>query len=463
MSNLTTDELTAIITSEAASKGSALKGDASFIWILISGALVFFMHAGFAMLETGSVQGKNKVNILFKNIGTVTIGGVCYFIAGFAFAYGSSGNAFIGTTGFFGDGLFVETSASDTALLHNTFFFQFAFCVTAATIVSGAVAGRVKLEGYFFLAAYMTTFVYPVISHWGWGSDGWISAFGGNQVLPDETCGVIDYAGSGVVHMTGGVSAFIAAAVLGPRVGRFGADAKELPGHNLAMVTLGTFILWFGWYGFNCGSTLAFDGTNAAKVAVTTSLAPAAAGLTSIAIQKFRTGKYDLVSALNSVLGGLVSITAGCSTVTDWSSILIGAFGAVVYLGSAKLLEILKIDDPIGAAPVHGFCGIWGVIAVGIFGNTDDVVTAYSCELDANAALGGAQFGVQVLFVLAIIGWCVLTVLPFVFALKFLGLYRVSEEDELLGLDESEHFDSSMEKAGVLDAKGSPLNMEDEI
>lgn len=465
MTNLT--DYSGIVAAAGAEAGVLQKFNADAIWVLLAGFLVFFMHAGFAMLEVGSVQGKNKVNILFKNIGTITIGGLMYFIGGFAFAYGSSGNSFMGTEGFLGTTLYAdadsESYVADTTLNHHTFFFQFAFCVTAATIVSGAVAGRIKLEGYFILAAWLTVFVYPIVSHWGWSSDGWISAFSTNSfTVESKSCGVIDYAGSGVVHMTGGVSALIAALILGPRAGRFGEDSKELPGHNLAMVTLGTFILWFGWYGFNCGSTLAFDGVNAAKVAVTTSLSPAAAGITAIIVQKVRTGKYDLVSALNAVLGGLVSITAGCSVVYDWSAIVIGVIGAFVYIFSAELLVKFKIDDPIGAAPVHGFCGIWGVLAVGIFGNTDDVFTAYTCTIEANAALGAQQLGTQIVFILAVIGWCLLTVTPVVVALKVLKLLRVSPEEELAGLDESEHFDSSMVKVTELKA-GSPVNMEDEL
>eukprot|EP00511_Aplanochytrium_stocchinoi_P000634 CAMPEP_0204823902 /NCGR_PEP_ID=MMETSP1346-20131115/1980_1 /ASSEMBLY_ACC=CAM_ASM_000771 /TAXON_ID=215587 /ORGANISM="Aplanochytrium stocchinoi, Strain GSBS06" /LENGTH=478 /DNA_ID=CAMNT_0051950777 /DNA_START=61 /DNA_END=1500 /DNA_ORIENTATION=+ len=426
---------------------------ATNVWVLIAGFLVFFMHAGFAMLETGSVRNQNKVNILFKNIGTVTIGGLMYYLIGYALAYGSQDDGFIGGDSGFFAGKSLETYGDGSQ--HTAFFFQFAFCVTAATIVSGAVAGRIALEAYFLIAAYLTAFVYPVVSHWVWGTSGFLSAFAGENgtfIFEDSypfACGVFDYAGSGVVHMTGGVAALIAAYILGPRAGRFGEDAKPMPGHNLAMATLGTLILWFGWYGFNCGSTLLFDGLNASKVAVTTSLAPASACLASIFIQKKRTGKYDLPAALNAILGGLVSITAGCSVVEDWAAIPIGVIGAFVYQFAADTLVKLEIDDPIGAFPVHGACGAWGVIAVAIFGSPRYVQLAYSCNNPPPSSgnywdpLPGYQFAIQLILVLTIIGWVTLTVTPFVFVLKKLKVLRVSEEMELAGLDASEHFAKS--------------------
>lgn len=436
---------------------STTRYDGDAFWILFSGFLVFFMHAGFAMLEAGSVRDKNKVNILFKNIATVTFGGVAYFLVGYGLAYGAAeNNSFIG-------GTFYATEGFSQSFLEGTndrrdFFFQYAFCVTAATITSGAVAGRIKLEAYFILAIALTGVIYPVVTNWVWSGTGWLSAFKGSA--PDDlelyifsedydhACGVLDYAGSGVVHLTGGVSAFWAALILGPRYGRFdGKSVIPMPGHNLSMATLGTFILWFGWFGFNCGSALAFDGINVSKVAVTTALAPASACVFSIVVQRFRTGKYDLPGALNAILAGLVSITAGCSTVSDFAAIPIGVIGASIYIISSETLLKFRIDDPIGASPVHGFCGIWGVLSIGIFSTPEFVGVAYSCPNapepspsgDWLDVLSGYQLLQQLILVLAVIAWVTATVLPLMFGMRFFGILRIPDDEQAAGLDVSEH------------------------
>lgn len=287
----------------------------------------------------------------------------------------------------------------------------------------------------------MTTFVYPVVTYWVWSSEGWLSAFASGEKL-FNTCGLIDYAGSGVVHMTGGVAALIAAFILGPRAGRFGEEAKAMPGHNLAMAALGTLILWFGWYGFNCGSTLALEGVNAAKVAVTTTLSPSAAAVTAMIYSRVVYKRYDLPVTLNSALAGLVGITAGCVVVADAAAIAIGFVSALVYIGSAKLLEKLKIDDPIGAAPVHGFAGIWGCLAAGIAYQETAVFDGYSNRIPESR---GAQFGQQVVGVILIIVWVGATSgLLFVSLMGFkpsnrTKFLRVSAEVEEEGLDSSEH------------------------
>ena len=235
------------------------------IWILTAGFLVFFMHAGFTMLESGSVRHKNAVNIMFKNIGTLTISGIAYYLWGYAFAYGTN-NADDPSFKFIGSGNFALSQIDN--LERHIWFFQWTFAATAATIVSGAVAGRVALSGYFIIAFWMTSFVYPVVSHWIWATGGWASALNPVETSLFGFCGVIDFAGSGVVHMTGGIAALYGAIVLGPRLGRFGPEGKPIPAHNMMSVTLGTLILWFGWYGFNVGSTLALNGPIAAKVRV---------------------------------------------------------------------------------------------------------------------------------------------------------------------------------------------------
>lgn len=417
------------------------QANADQIWILICGFLVFWMHAGFSMLETGSVRHKNAVNILFKNLATVAIGGIMYYLIGYAFAYGTD-NVDNQSYQFIGSGNYAlsQETLGDNSNLH-TWFFQFAFAATGATIVSGAVAGRITLHAYFLTAVLMTGFTYPVVSHWIWATDAWASAFrDGTPALWSSSggCGMIDYAGSGVVHMTGGVAAFWGALILGPRMGRFEGGDNMKP-HNITMQTLGVFILWFGWFGFNCGSTLAFDGSNASFVAVTTTLAPSAAILTSLIYGKFISPQhFDIGLSLNSALAGLVSITAGCSTVPEWASIIIGIIGMFVYAGASKLMKIMKIDDPVDAVAVHGACGAWGCLAVGIFSRPVLIANAYSgivCEGNGS----GIQFASQLVGVLAIIAWVTLIMAPFFFLLKKVSILRVSEEMEEQGLDLSEH------------------------
>ncbi len=416
-------------------------GSADNTWMLIAGALVFFMHAGFTMLEAGSVRHTSAVNILFKNMGTISIGALAWFFFGWSFAYGTGNDDSEPTEGFTmmkfigtGSYAFADQGISAYALI----FFQMMFCATAATIVSGAVAGRISLAGYFAIATWLTAFVYPVVAHVGWATGGWLSAFNSGCVAAevdspycfyykeaDGGTGVKDFAGSSIVHMTGGVAAFWCALVLGPRLGRFaeGGAAKYAP-HNVGMQALGTFILWFGWYGFNCGSTLVMDGVTAGGVAVTTTLAPAASVVTGIIVTKLFTKSWDIGSIMNGALAGLVSITAPCGNVSDNSAIAIGAIGFLVYYGSSKLLKLIKIDDPVDAIAVHGFAGAWGTIAAGIFniGGTTGVIME-----------------TQLIMIVFVIGWVTVTTLPFVIGLKVAGVLRVSAEDEESGIDASEH------------------------
>jgi len=410
--------------------------NSSPMWILIAGFLVFFMHAGFTMLEGGSVRHRNAVNIMYKNIGTMSLGAVMYFLFGFGFAYGEknggeSSAPYIGS-GFFG-------LRDSTEVERNSFFFQLVFAATAATIVSGAVAGRVALPAYFGVVAWLTAFVYPVVTHWVWATGGWISAFpnvGEDPIyFEDGGCGFIDYAGSGVVHLTGGVAAFWTALFLGPRLGRFDSD-DDFSAHNLTLCTLGTFILWFGWYGFNCGSTLAWDAPNASRVAMNTTLSPSAAAITGMIVSRLLTGSYNLPNALNCVLAGLVSITAGCSTIPEYYTVLTGIIGGLIFMASSKLMKLIKVDDPVDAISVHGTAGIWGCIAVGIFADSDIIETAYSLECKGAS---GVQFQTQILGVAVIIGWVSALIAPLALILKITGKLRVSEEAETEGLDSSEH------------------------
>jgi len=431
---------------EAYNSPNDVASTGGILWVLIAGFLVFFMHAGFSMLETGCITAKNAINILFKNVGTVAIGGVCYYLLGYGFAFGDN-NAGNSSSRFIGSGDFALYQTADPTndaypeTGRHFWFFQFAFAATSATIVSGAMAGRMNLSGYFITAALMTSFVYPVVSHWVWSAQGWISAFTEEPFLSDKGgCGMIDYAGSGVVHMTGGVAAFIGTAIIGPRLGRFDADGNDtgnLPAHNLILCTLGTFILWFGWYGFNCGSTLAFDGSNAAKVAVTTTLSPSMAAVTAIVLSRVLYGHFDLSLVLNSVLGGLVGITAGCATVDDWAALVIGFVACFVYLGASTLVKKLGMDDVVDAFAVHGACGMWGVLAAGIFSTPHLISSAYGKSCDGWTS--GQQFGTQFVGIFAIIGWVTLMMVPFFLVLKVAGILRVSADEEEAGLDHSEH------------------------
>jgi Amt family ammonium transporter len=406
-------------------------------WLMIAAMLVFIMQAGFAMVEAGFVRSKNVTNILMKNVLDCSMGALAFWAVGFGLAYGvdSEGSApkFIGFGTFFLDGL------DDYA----TFFFQFAFAATAATIVSGAMAERTKFSAYLFYTIFITAFIYPVVVHWTWDGNGWLSAFAED---PIGTNGYIDFAGSGIVHMVGGFAGLMGAIVVGPRLGKYssGGGINPIPGHNITLPVLGLFILWFGWYGFNPGSTLGLSGgfaALAAKVAVTTTLAACAGCTAATVISKVRTGKYDIGLTINGALGGLVGITAGCATVEPWAAVIIGAVGAIVVIYAVELLDRLKIDDPVGAVAVHGFSGLWGVLAVGLFSSQAGIGTAYA-ETDAYGLLmgGGAeQLGIQALGAASIIAWtCVTSGLVFL-ALKYTVGLRVSEAEELRGLDIDEH------------------------
>ncbi|KAJ1408728.1 ammonium transporter AmtB-like domain-containing protein [Ochromonadaceae sp. CCMP2298] len=418
-------------------------------WLLVCATLVFFMQAGFAMLEAGSVRSKNSVNILFKNLIDSAISAAAFWWLGYGFAYGDTRDGFIGASRF---GLADSDFDSGDGVLQTQFqgwFFQWAFTATAATIVSGCVAERCKLEGYFLYSAFITVWIYPVIVHWCWGG-GWLSPFGGQVdeyiFYGSESNNFIDFAGSGVVHATGGILGFVAATMLGPRKGRFNTDGtvNPIPMHSLTLAVMGTFILWVGWYGFNPGSTLAITGSSgslAGKVAVTTTISASFACLTSIVYMKAIGMPYDIAVVMNCILAGLVSITAGCAVVELWGAMIIGIVGCFVYLTASKLLLKHQIDDPLDASPIHGACGIWGVIAVGIFGNDDNAAFAgYQASANGHHPFRtGEQLGVQIVGMLCMAGWCLATGYILFFCIdKSVGL-RVSEAAEDEGLDSSEH------------------------
>ncbi|MCH7510874.1 MAG: ammonium transporter [Chloroflexi bacterium] len=405
-------------------------------WLLVTAFLVFMMQAGFAMLEAGFVRAKNTANILMKNLLDVSAGAIAFWAVGWAVAYGVSGDS---SNGFIGYGNFFLADFDDW----SGWMFQFVFAATAATIVSGAMAERTAFRAYLFYTVFITAFIYPVVVHWVWDGNGWLTAFTDN---PIGTNGYLDFAGSSVVHMVGGFAGLMGAIIVGPRIGRFGKDGSinPIPGHSISLAALGVFILWFGWYGFNAGSTLGLTGgfaALAAKVAVNTTLAAAAGAVGCAFISKLRTRNYDMGLTLNGALGGLVAITAPCAVVDPWAAITIGLIAAPVVIFGIEALDRARVDDPIGAVAVHGFAGVWGVMSVGLFATQDGIAQAYVASDSYGLLLGGGaeQLGIQALGVLAIGGWTIVTSGLLFTVIKYTVGLRVSAEEEERGLDLSEH------------------------
>ncbi|MBL8811519.1 MAG: ammonium transporter [Planctomycetaceae bacterium] len=395
------------------------------LFLFLSAVLVIFMQAGFALVEIGLNSAKNAVNILFKNTIDFCIGVILYFFIGYAMMY--PGADYAGKYfGYAQPNFDAEVSAEDMKGGFSTapgtlrklhpqadFLFQAAFCATTATIVSGAVAGRLKFSAYLIYTVFITGVLYPIVGFWKWGG-GWLGA-----------AGFHDFAGSAVVHACGGFAGLAGAWMLGPRIGRYNAEGKSIPilGHNLAYATLGVFILMIGWYGFNPGSQLAFSGggnvTAVCKIAVNTTLAACAGGTVGMLLSWAVFKKPDLTMCLNGILAGLVGITANCDCVSNGESMIIGAVAGVIVMAAIMALDKLKIDDPVGAFPVHGCCGIWACIAAGIFGEKDIVVQTYGAFAIA---------GFSLVLMLAVFG-----------GLKAIGLLRVSRQEEMEGLDVHEH------------------------
>lgn len=391
---------------------------ANNVWMLVATALVFIMHLGFATLESGFVQKKNVVNILFKNAMIIAIGLLTYFIIGFNLMYpGFNEGGFFGFGGF---GLAMPEGAAgaieyaDGGYTYWTdFIFQAMFAATAATIVSGAVAERIKLEAFLIFATLFVAISYPITGMWKWGA-GWLDA-----------AGFYDFAGSTLVHAVGGWGALAAIILLGARKGKYGADGsvKPIPGHSMPLAALGVFLLWFGWFGFNGGSVLSADPVLVSLVFVTTSLA-AAAGAIGAFFASFALFKsHDLSMVLNGVLGGLVGITAGADLMSPVEAIAIGLIAGVIIPFSVVTFDKLKLDDPVGATSVHLICGLWGTLAVGIFGDLAGLKQLW-VQLYGTLSIGVFTFG----FAFAVL-----------YVLKVSIGIRVSEEDEIKGLDVAEH------------------------
>ena len=426
--------------------------DADTFWLIWAGVTVFFMQCGFGMLEAGSVRAKNTRNIMIKNLLDACLGAIIWFGVGYAVAYDGM-NPFIGVadeTGFPSFVLYQGHGATESAHGSNWagWWFQYVFAAAATTIVSGAVAERAQLIAYLTYTCAITCFVYPVVVHWVWSSGGWLSCFNGageggaNVALRG---GMIDFAGSGVVHMTGGVAALCGAKIIGPRSGRF-VERKPvpMPGHSSVLQVLGTFTLWMGWYGFNPGSTLgiasAHFARDAARSVVTTTLAAAGGAITVVLLGRFTGGIWDVGCVCNGILAGLVSITAGCSTITCGLSLLTGILGGGVYFGASKLVVRALIDDPLDAFAVHGACGLWGVLAVGLFASPD---YGYNAEGAAGLFYGGPKagvlLGVQLCGIVVQILWTSVTSSTLFFALKAARLLRIDVATEEDGIDVEKH------------------------
>ncbi|MBN1501197.1 MAG: ammonium transporter [Spirochaetes bacterium] len=388
--------------------------------LFITAVLVIFMQPGFAMVEVGFNSSKNSVNILFKNVMDLCIGVVLYYIVGYGMMYGT--DVLGGFFGWGGFGIGEFDGVVGAGILHPQvdFLFQVAFAATAATIVSGSVAGRLNFKSYLIYSAVITGLVYPISGFWKWGG-GWL-----------DQLGFYDFAGSLVVHAVGGFAGLAGAIVLGPRIGRFGKDGKPkaMPGSNLPLATLGVFILLVGWYGFNPGSQLALVGTDNTSavvfIAVNTTLAAVTGGILAMITTWIWHGKPELSMALNGILAGLVAITAGCDSVSNNSALIIGAVAGILVVIGVKLLDKLRIDDPVGAWPVHGLNGIWGGMATWLF--------------STSAAPGGEHaFLSQLIGSVTIPLWAFCTMFILFTILKKIGILRVSKEEELKGLDIGEH------------------------
>jgi len=418
-------------------------GDANSFYLVVCGVFVFFMQAGFALLEAGSVRAKNTKNILMKNLLDACIGALIWWMWGYGIAYDNVGGD--GVNGFIGHGtsplnsFFTWGYNSGDGGAYAGWWFQFVFCAAAATIVSGAMAERTTLIGYLVYTVGISGFIYPVVVYWSWSGVGWANKFNG---------GILDFAGSGIVHMTGGVAALCGAAIVGPRKGRFDESKKPMPmpAHNTTFQVLGTFILWFGWYGFNPGSTLglAGSGLDMARCVCTTTLAAAAGGITVVVVDKVAISKtWDVAMLCNGILAGLVSITAGTGNVYPWAAMVMGFLGGFVYLASSKIvLYVCKVDDPLDAFSVHGACGFWGVIAAALFASPD-LGSGVTGLFYGNGDLLGAG----IIFLLADIAWTGgLSAMMFM-GLKMANVLRVSPDVEDAGLDVSKHGGSAYESS----------------
>jgi ammonium transporter, Amt family len=397
--------------------------DLNTVFVFLCGVLVFFMGAGFALVETGLTRSRSAAHMMMKNLITAAIGVLAFWAIGFAIGFGD-GNDIIGWSGWFLTGTydsnFTSLSAYSTTDLFAMWFFQAAFAATAATIISGAMAERTKLTGYIAIAVLVSGVIYPIVVHWQWGG-GWLAQLG-----------FLDYAGSTIVHMTGGVAALIGVILLGPRLGKYTKDGKPrvIPGHSVPFAVIGTFVLWVGWYGFNVGSWLgAGDAASWTGAIVVTTLGAAVGALTSMTLTWIRSGKPDVSMTANGALAGLVSVTAGAGFFDSWAGAAAGLVGGILVVFAVELFDRIHIDDPVGAISVHGVCGAWGTLAVGLFAKDIGLFTGGGVEQLWYQVVGV----VSVAAFVAVASFLLFTVVKMTFGI------RVTPEEELEGLDMAEH------------------------
>lgn len=418
------------------------------------------------MLSVGCVRARFSKHICILILLDACASAIGFYLFGYAFAFGDreNANSFIGSQFFGMSGL--PSGAAAGAPQYYQWFFQWSFAATACTIVSGAIAERTRFEAYFLYSFFMAAWVYPIVVHSVWSTNGWASMARTNGPLLFQR-GVIDFAGSGAVHMVGGFAAAAGALIVGPRIGRFLPDGTvvDMPGHNSSLFILGVMILWFGWYGFNPGSQQALAGTTnyqaVANAAVTTTLAPAAAGLSALLVgaieSRLATGKamYGVENMGNGALAGLAAITASCNVVRPWAAIIIGSIAGMIYLAASKVSVRMKLDDPLDAVAVHAWNGLWGILAAGLFSDVDLVNNSYPTNVGGDAKApaftrgggllysGGAgrgrQLAAQVVYAIWVAGWVLANMIPFWLILKATGFLRVPSDEEIVGLDHSYH------------------------
>ena len=412
------------------SEAAVVQATLDNIWVFIAGILVFLMQAGFGLVEAGLTRAKNVANIMAKNMADMCVGAIAFWAVGYGIAFGSDAKI-MGTDAFFLSGF----GAGDFDGLYTgytPFFFQVVFAAAAVTIASGAMAGRTKITGYLIFSAVMTAFIYPMVVHSFWGG-GILNDIGVGDAL------FSDFAGSTIVHSAGGWAALMGAYFLGPRIGKYdeNGNARAIPGHNIAFTVIGVFILWFGWFGFNAGSELAADSV-VVRAGVTTMLSAAAGGITAAAVMWMKGGFLDVAMTANGILAGLVSITAGTAALTPAGAVLTGAIGGVIVVFSVLFFDRIRIDDPVGAISVHGVVGVWGTLAIGLFAKYDD---AFLGREDAGLLYGGgiSQLVTQLIGVLIVAAWVIVTSGILFAVLKSAGLLRASVEEETAGLDITEH------------------------
>ena len=402
------------------------------VWTIVAGILVFLMQAGFAMVEGGFTRAKNVANIMMKNIGDFSMASLGFWILGFGIMFGN-GNSFLGTTGFFvaaGTGDLYSSLSWTSVPTLTAWFFQLVFCATAATIVSGAMAERTRFSAYLIFSFIISLIFYPMVGHWIWGG-GWLAELG-----------MLDFAGSTVVHSTGAWFALAGVIVLGPRLGRYSPAGRPLaiPGHNLMLATLGVLILWFGWFGFNPGSTMGAAVNDISLTAANTNLAAAAAAIGAVVTAWLLFGKPDLTMTLNGALAGLVAITSSCAFVEPWAAILFfGFLPGVVVVFSVLMFDRIRIDDPVGAISVHGVCGALGTVLLGLF------------HAESGLFYGGgtALLIAQVVGVVAVFAFCMVCGLVMFNVIKGVVGLRVSAEEEMAGLDATEHGNTAYPEFGA--------------